>query len=201
MCDFLFQLSGVRCENLVELKEHFAGDELLTKSLEELPEGKNWGAACGKIVFTLVRRLGNEHKRLCVQIPRIAEKEQLLGKIWEHDLWFVRLVRQRAVSFGQLFDRAKAGSSNLLPVIAELNLLTGSFGSPFYHRLIWAKQAFEGLERVFWAASGISEKARGQLRKGLWFLKAHEEWLLKADSYLESKKPPQEMPVLKEAVR
>jgi len=197
--DFLAELYGVRSQNLVEAKELLEGEEMPTANLEQLLEERNWNAA--RALLVIIRsKIQAERERNLKQIYPTGEKEQLLGKMWEHDLAIAKILRQRALNFGRMFDKSRI-LQDVKSVLYESPYMIAWFtDNPFYFDLQHAKAKFQRMQRVVNQTKQVGDEAAGLLAGALAILRQHEEWLSREDSHEESGEKANVV-VFKEAVR
>lgn len=179
-------LTVVRCQNLVALRRELNDAGEVSRSLQELLKEKRWGAACCKLIYRLNPDASTEVRRVLEQVPKILEREQILGKLWTHDIWRASTLRQEAIAFGRHYDRVirenDLGPSDFEHLQKRLDDLLVSFGKPFDHRLKAARKNLVSVRDSLMAVGVPTDGGRVPLRKALLNLKRYENWLHLSDS-------------------
>ena len=178
------EFSGVRCQNLTELRAHLKDTHGLTACLAELLGDKNWGAACCKIIYQINPRLRSEHSRILGYQSRIRYKEQLLGKIWMHDRWILGRVRGAVIEFGKHYDQVEATGEGFLSLVQELaSLVEFIVRVEFDFRMRSACENLKAIQKSFLAAKKLTLTAKTELRRAQFNLRNYQRWLELEDSY------------------
>ena len=150
-------------------------------------EEKRGGGACCKLIYRVSPAAADETRRVLEQVPRILEKEQILGKLWTHDIWRASVLREKTIHFAQNYDGKlklqEFGVADYEPMLFALDGLLVEFGTrPFDHRLKAARANLVAVRDALVAVRRPTKTALGKLIKAQLNLRNYQEWLNLSDS-------------------